>query len=103
MSVVLFECETWSLILREERSVVMFENRLLRRIFGSKRDEITRKWRKLNNEELNALYSLSNIVQVIKWRRMRWAGHIARMGKRSVVYRVFWGNLRERTTWETQS
>jgi len=81
MSVVLFECETWSLILREERSVVMFENRLLRRIFGSKRDEITRKWRKLNNEELNALYSLSNIVQVIKWRRMRWAGHIARMGR----------------------
>jgi hypothetical protein len=69
----------------------MFENRLLRRIFRPKSDEVTRKWKKLHNEELNDLYSLSNIIQVIKWRRMRWAGHIERMGKRRVVYRVLVG------------
>jgi len=68
LSVVLYGCETWSFTLREERRVKVFENRVLRRIFGSKRDEITGKWRKLYNEELNDLYSLPNIVRVIKSR-----------------------------------
>ena len=67
--------------LREERRLRVFENRVLRRVFGSKSDEVTGEWRKLHNEELNDLYSLPNIVRVVKSRRMRWAGHVARMGK----------------------
>jgi hypothetical protein len=63
-------------------------NRLLRRVFGPERDEMTGKWRKLHNEELNDLYSLPNIVRVVKLRRMRWAGHVARMGKDRGVHRV---------------
>jgi hypothetical protein len=66
----------------------MFENRVLRRIFGPKMDEVKGEWRKLHNEELNDLYCLPNIVRVIKWRRMRWARHVARMGKHKVVSRV---------------
>ena len=66
----------------------MFENRVLRRIFGPKRDDVTGEWRKLHNEELNNLYSSPNTVRVIKSRRMRWAGHVVSMGKRRVVYRV---------------
>ena len=73
-------CETWSLTLREESSLRMFENRELRRVFGPKMDEVTGECRKLHNEELNDLYSLPNIVRVVKLRRMRWAGHVARMG-----------------------
>jgi hypothetical protein len=67
--------------LREEHRLKVFENRVLRRVFGPKRDEVTGEWRKLHNEELNELYSLPNIVRVVKSRRMRWAGHVARMGK----------------------
>ena len=66
----------------------MFENRVLRKIFGPRRDEVTGEWRRLHNEELNDLYSSPNIVRVIKSRRMRWAGHVARMGEERVVYRV---------------
>jgi hypothetical protein len=66
--------------LREERRLRVFENRVLRRIFGPKRDEVTGEWRKLHNEELNNLYSSTTIVRVIKSRRMRWLGHVARMG-----------------------
>jgi len=69
----------------------VFEKRVLRRIFGPKRDKITREWRKLRKEELNDLYSLLNIVQVIKSRRMRWVGHVVRMGERRGVYRVLVG------------
>ena len=95
LPVVLYGCETWSLTLREERRLWVFENRVLRRIFGPKGDEVTGEWRKLHNEELNNLYSSPNIVRVIKSRRMRWAGHVARMGER----RGMWGNLREGDHW----
>jgi hypothetical protein len=68
LTVVLYGCETWSLTLREERRPRVFENRVLRRVFGPKRDEVTGEWRKLHNEQLNDLYSLSNIVRVVKSR-----------------------------------
>ena len=84
---MLYGCETWSLTLREERRLRVFENRVLRRIFGPKRDVVTREWRKLQNEELNDLYSSHNTGRVIKTRRMRWARHVGRMRERS-VYRV---------------
>ena len=80
LPVVLYGCESWSLTLREERRLRVFENRVLR-VFGPKRDEVTGEWRKLHNEELWDLYSLPNIVRVVKSRRMRWAGHVARMGE----------------------
>jgi hypothetical protein len=89
--VVLYGCETWSLTLREERRLRVFENKVLRRIFGPRSDEVTGEWRKLHNEELNDLYSSPNIVLVIKSRRMRWAGHVARMGEERGVYRVLVG------------
>jgi len=69
LPVVLYRCETWSLTLREERRLRVFENRVLRRVFGSRRDEVTGEWRKLHNEELRDLYSLPNIVRVVKSRR----------------------------------
>ena len=74
--------------MREERSLKVFENRVLRRIFGPKIDEVTGKWRKLHNEELNNLYSSPNIVRVIQSRRIRWEGHVARMGEGRGVYMV---------------
>jgi hypothetical protein len=96
LPVVLYGCETWSLILREERRLRLFENRVLRIIFGPKRDEVTGEWRKLHNKELNDLYSLSNIVRVVKSRRMRWAGHVAHMGKDIGVHRVLVGKPEEK-------
>ena len=90
LPVVLYGCETWSLTFREERRLRVFENRVLRRIFGPKRDKVTREWRKLHNEELNDLYSSRNIVRVIKT-RMRWAGHVACMRERRGIYRVLVG------------
>jgi len=69
----------------------MFENRVLRKLFGPKRDEVTGEWRKLHNEELNDLYSLPNIVRVVKSRQIRWAGHVARMGEDRGVHRVLVG------------
>ena len=74
-----------------EHRLRVFENRVLRRIFGPKRDGVTWEWRKLHNEELNNLYSSPNIVQVFKSRRMRWSGQVAFMGKRRVIYRVLVG------------
>jgi len=91
LPVVLYGCETWSLTLRGERKMRVFENMVLRRIFGPRRDEVTGEWRRLNNEELNDLYSSPNIVQVIKSRRMRWAGHVARMGEERGAYSVLVG------------
>jgi len=82
--------------LREERKLRVFDNTLLRRIFGPRRDEVTGEWRRLHNEELNGLYSSSNIVRVIKSRRMRWAGHVARMGEERGLYRVLVGKLKGR-------
>jgi hypothetical protein len=73
----LYGCETWSLTLRKENILKVFENRVLRRIFGPKREEVAGDWRRLHNEELHNLYASSNIITVIKSRRMRWAGHVA--------------------------
>jgi len=84
----MYGCETWSLTLREERRLRVFENRVLGRVFGPKRDEVTGEWRKLHNEELMGLYSLPNIVRVVKSRRMRWVGHVARMEEGRGVHRV---------------
>ena len=81
----------WSLVfvrLREERRLRVFENRVLGRTVGSKRDELTGEWKKLLNEELNDLYCSHSIIRVIKLKRMRWAGHVARMGEERSVYRV---------------
>jgi hypothetical protein len=83
-----FNHQTWSLTLREERRLRVFQNRVLRRVFGPKRDEVTGEWR---NEQLNDLYSLPKIVRVIKSRRMRWAGHVALMGEERGVHRVLVG------------
>ena len=91
LPVVLYGCEISSLTLREERRLRVFENRVLRRVFGPKRDDVTGEWRKLHNEKLNDLYSLPNIVRVAKSRRMRWAGHVARMGEDIGVHRVLVG------------
>jgi hypothetical protein len=88
LPVVLHWCETWSLTLREEHRLRVFENRVLRGIFGTKRDAVTGELRRLHNEELNGLYSSPNIIWVIKSRRKRWAGHVARMGEGRVAYRI---------------
>jgi hypothetical protein len=82
LPVVLNGCKTWSLTLREEHGLRLFENRALRRIFGPKRDEVTGRMEKLHNAELRDLYSSPSIIRIIKSRRMRWAGHVARMGRR---------------------
>ena len=89
--VVLYGCEAWSLTLREERKLRVFENMVLRRIFGLRRNEVTGEWRRLHNEELNDLYSSPITVRLIKSRRMRWPGHVARMGEERGVYRVLVG------------
>ena len=86
LPVVLYGCETWSLTLREERRLKVFENRVLRGIFGLNRDEVTEEWRKLHNEELNDLYCSPNIVRVIK----------SHMGRGGAYTGFWWGNLRER-------
>ena len=88
--------------LLEERKLRVFENMVLRRIFGPRRDEVTGKWRGLHNEELNDLYCSPNIVWVIKSRRMRWAGHVARMGEERGCIGSWCGNRRERDYWGYQ-
>jgi hypothetical protein len=82
LPVVLYGCETCSLTLREEHRLREYENRVLRRIFGPKRDEVTGEWRKLQNEELHDLYSSPSIIRMIKSRTLRWTGHVARMGEK---------------------
>jgi hypothetical protein len=91
LPVVLYGCETWSVTLREEHGLRVFENRVLRRIFGPKWDEVTGEWRKLHNEELHILYSSPNIIRQIKLRRLRWAEQVARIGEEKNVYNVLIG------------
>jgi hypothetical protein len=86
--VVLYGCETWSLTLREEHRLRVSENRVLRRIFGPKRDEVTGEWRKLHNEELRELYSSPSIIRIIKSKRIRLTGHVARMGEKRNACRL---------------
>jgi hypothetical protein len=88
LPVFLYGFETWSLTLREEHGLRVLENRVLRRIFGPKRDEVTEEWRKLHNGELHNLYSSPDIIRQIKSRRMRWAGHVACMGAGRDLYKV---------------
>jgi hypothetical protein len=85
LSLVLYEYETWSLTLREEHRLRVFENRMLRRIFGPLRDEVTVGWGKLYNEELRCLFSSPNVIKMINSRNMRWSAHVARMGNRLLV------------------
>ncbi|KAJ4452129.1 hypothetical protein ANN_03647 [Periplaneta americana] len=107
LPVLLYGCETWTLTLREEHRLRVFQNKVLRKIFGAKRDEVTGEWRKLHNTELHALYSSPDIIRNLKSRRLRWAGHVARMGEFRNAYRVLVGRLkgkrplgRPRRRWE---
>jgi hypothetical protein len=99
LPVVLYGCETWSLTLRDEHRLKVFENRVLRKIFGPKREE-DGPWRKLHNDELHRLNSSSNIVRVIKSRRMRWVGHVAHMGEGRGVHRISVGRPEGNDQWE---
>jgi hypothetical protein len=99
LPVVLYGCETWSLTLKEEHRLRVLENRVFRKIFGPKMEE-DRSWRKLHDDELHDLYSSPNIVRVIKSRKMRWTGHVARMGEGRGAYRVLVGRLKARDHWE---
>jgi hypothetical protein len=96
LDLILYGSETWSLILREENTLRVFEKRVLRRIFGPKRDEVTGGWRKLHNEELHNLYSSPSIIRMVKSRRMRWAGHVARIGRRGMHIGYWWESQEER-------
>jgi hypothetical protein len=101
---VLYGCGTWYLTLREVCRLKMFKNSVLRRIFGPNKDDVTGEWRRLHNEELYDLYSSPNFIQVIKSRRMRWAGCVVCMGDRRGLHRILVGSLEEReTTWKTKA
>jgi hypothetical protein len=100
LPVVLYGCETWSVTLREEHRLRVFENRMLREIFGPKGGGVTGEWRKLHSRELHNLYSSPDIIRQIKSRRMRWAGHVARMGEGRNVYRVLVGKSEEKRPFE---
>jgi hypothetical protein len=89
----MYGCETWSLTLREEHRLRVFENRVLRRIFRPNRDEVTGEWRKLHNEQLHNLYLTPNFIRQIKRRRIRWATHVARMREARKLYKVLVGKL----------
>jgi hypothetical protein len=96
LSVVLYGCETWSLSLREDHRLRVFENRVLKKIFGPKRNEVIGRWRKLHNEELHNLSCLPSIIRMIKSRMMGWAGHVARMGSRGMHIGFWWESQKER-------
>ena len=101
LPVVLCGCGTWSLTLREEDGLRVFEIRVLRKIFWPKRAEVTRDWRRLHKEELCALNCSLNIIRIIKSRRVRWAGHVACVGDRKGAYRVLVRDLRKGAIWKT--
>ena len=104
LPVVLYGCETWSLTLREEHRLRVFENKVLMKIFGAKKDDITGEWRKLHNAELHAsLYSSPNIIRSLKSRRLRWAGHAARMDQSRNAYRVLVGKPERETSREAKA
>jgi hypothetical protein len=86
----------WSLTLKEEHRLRVFENSVLRRIFGPKRDKVTGGWRKLHNEELHNLYSSPSMIRMIKSRRMKWAGHVVRMGRSGMLTGFLWEGQKER-------
>jgi hypothetical protein len=92
LHVVLYGCETWPLIFREEHRLLVFENSVLRTTFGPKRDEVTGDWRKLHNEKLSKLYSSPSIIRMIKSRRLRRAWHVARMGEKRTANRTLMGD-----------
>jgi hypothetical protein len=96
LPVVFYGCETWSVTLRKGSKLRVMEDRVLRRIFGPKRDEGTEEWRRLHNEELYDTYSSPNIIRIIKSRRTRWAGHVARMERGETHTGLWWGSPRER-------
>jgi hypothetical protein len=98
---VLYGCETWSLTLREEHRWRVFENRVLRRIFGPKMEE-DGSWQKLCNDDLHGLYSSPTLIRVIKSRRMKWAGHVAHMGRGEVFTGLWFGGPKGRGHWEDQ-
>jgi hypothetical protein len=100
LSVVLYGCETWSVTLREEHRPRVFENGALRRLFWPNRGEVVGEWTELHNEELCNLYWSPNIIRQIRSRRMRWAGHVTRMGEERKLYRVWWESPKERDNYE---
>jgi hypothetical protein len=101
LPLVLYRRETWSLTLSGEHRLRVFGNKMLRKIFGSKRDEVIGGWRKLHNEELHDLYSSPDIFRKMKSRRMRWTGHVARIGKRGTFIGFWWEARRKKTTRKT--
>jgi hypothetical protein len=96
LPLVLYGCETWPLTLREQQRLGLFENRVLRRIFGPRRDEVTGEWRKIHNEELRDLYSSPSIIRIMK-ARMRWTEHVARKGEKRNAYRLLVGKPEGKT------
>jgi hypothetical protein len=96
LSVILYGCETWSLTLKEEHRLRGFENRVLKRIFGPKRDEVTGEGIKLHNEELRNLYFSPSIIRITKSRRMRWDGNVERIGRRGKCIGYWWESQMER-------
>jgi len=104
LPVAFYGCDTWSLRLREERRLRAFEKRVLRRIFGPKRGEVTGKWRTVHSEELNDdMYSSPNEFRVIKSRRMRWAGHVVRVGGEECIQDFGSKTWGKETSWQTQA
>ena len=102
LSVVVYGCKTLSFTLREECRLRVFKNRVLRKIFGPKRDEVIGERKKLHNEELNDQYSSSNINRVIRSRKLRWAVYVVPVGEGRSACRVWWEDIKERIAWKTQ-
>jgi len=91
LPVILYGCESWSTTLADEHKLRVFENKILRKIYGPKRDEMTGEWRRLHNDELYGLYDSPNVVKIMKSRRLRWADHVSRMEKKGRLYSILVG------------